>query len=267
MDVIEQYLTNLMDVIEQYLTNLMDVIEQYLTNLMNVIENLVTLPAFIFSVFYASAIIYHTCMSRRRTRINEYNFVSLIFSSICMVAEGVTIYFAWTYWVLTLQLVEVESSIPFLCYDLSKFIELSFVLFQICCTNHRIKHIHVSIEVPMLILADYAYNYSNVQPMIILILFNSVTQIMVHFSHIIHTIVKNDVNVQEDCWCLTESSIICYQTLEYLALLVICVIGWYQYEYVGLNIILSIIIFTFATTCCLFKLLQTTKCSRYELPL
>ena len=151
---------------------------------MDVLKNLITLPASIFSLFYAFAIIYYTRRPRRRTQTEINIPVSVILSWICIVVECITIYYAWTHWILTLQLVEVGSSSPFLWYDLSKLIELTCVLLQIRLTNCHIKHVYVSMEIPMFILADYAFNYSNVQPMIILILLNSVIQIMVHLFNI-----------------------------------------------------------------------------------
>ena len=216
----------------------------------HVLDNLVTLPALKFSLFYAIAIIYHTCRPRRRTQTKDDVLVIFFLSLICIAVECLTIYFAWTDWIRTFQLVEVVSSSPFLWYETSKFIELSCVLLQICFTNCNIKHIHVSIDIPMLILADYAFNYSKVQPMIILILLNSVIQIMVHLFNILEKCCLG--YMQEECCCLTETFICCSKTLENIALLVICVYGWYHYEYMGFNIILSFSIFYFTTFCCLF---------------
>ena len=217
----------------------------------HVLDNLVTLPAFYFSLIYAFAIFYHTYWPRRRTQTKEDIIISIILSGLCIVVEFITIFLAWTHWIETLQLVEVVSSSdssPFLWYDLSKFIELSCVLLQIRFTNCDIKHVYLSIDIPMFILADYAFYYSNVQPMIILILFNSVIQIMVHFSHIVENIEIRDM--QENCWCLTEAYICCYKTLENIVLFGICFIGWYKFEYVGFNIILYILLFCSTTICC-----------------
>lgn len=216
----------------------------------SVLENLVNLPAFYFSLVYAFVILYYTCSSRRRTQTVENRIVSGILSLICLALECLTMYYAWTHLVLTLQLVEVGSSSPFLWHDWSKCTELSCVLLQICFTNSKIKHIHVSLEIPLLLLADYAYNHSNVQPMIIVILLNSFIQIMVHIFHIVDAVGVRDI--QEECWYLNETSISCYQMLEYLVLLVICVVGWNTFEYAGFNIFLSIFIFTLTTICCLF---------------
>lgn len=184
---------------------------------------LAILPVFIFSFVYACAILYNTWRPRET---EDNRLVSVTLSLICIAVEFLTIYHSWGHLALTLQLVEIGSSTPFLCYDSSKFIELSCDLLQIWFTNFKIRRVHMSLEIPLLILADYAYKYSNVQPMILLMFSNSVLQISVHISHILHTFGISDKAIEKECGILTETFIDRCKISEYIAILVCLLITY-----------------------------------------
>ena len=201
---------------------------------LSVFINLIELPAFWLSVSYLIILLLRRCVNQQ----NELNgdqkcfliLYNLVCISLCCVCIGHGVSEFWNY--RSLVLVHFESKDLSVMYSVSKYIELVGMLF-ICIYlyNYKIDFTHVSTDLPMLIMADYSYNHSQLEPMCIVIIVNSFVQVLQHCYSIL--------SVSFDLDSSWEGYLYLCQFIEYFGEFIILIVGYWSYEYWLSSIILS----------------------------
>ena len=208
---------------------------------MDILENILTLPATYVLILYLILLPVSRCCISYGAKLGTdmkyafvgYNLFCLIINFFCtLIGFEIRGY-------ETLELVELKEDELFVYYDYSKLLEMldgMFIMFFL--NKYKIHLFPIFADIPMFLLADYAFNFAQFQPFYGVIFWDSIFQTVIHIYYCIFVIINFEDHLKE----FAGFAVTILQLLKYAVLIVFLLIGYEKYEYSGYAISVSVVI-------------------------